>query len=60
MTINIVTHLAGLPGKQPPSSVRNFFRDLRIDLFSQQRSGSEYRALSCLFGLFELLNRGNQ
>jgi len=34
--INIVTHLARLPGQQAPPSVGNLSRSRRINLLSQQ------------------------
>jgi hypothetical protein len=57
MTIDVVAHLARLPGEQVSFPARNLMPDSRIDLLSQQRRDPQYRGLGRLFLIGKLTNR---
>jgi hypothetical protein len=48
---NMVTHFARLPGEQAPSTFSCPSRDFGIDLLTQQRGCSKYRAVYCLLAI---------
>jgi hypothetical protein len=56
MTVDIVTHLAYLPGEQSSAPVRQILRGFRIDLLPQKRGGYEYRAVGDLLAGLKLTN----
>jgi hypothetical protein len=49
MSFNVGTHFARLPGEQAPSTFSCPSRDFGMDLLTQQRGCSKYRAVYCLF-----------
>ena len=57
MTINIVTHLAHLPGQQAPPCVGNLSRSWRIKLLAQECGCFEYCTLGSVVLIMKLTNR---
>jgi len=54
MTIDVVTHLARLPGGQAPSSVWSRSRDFGINLLTQQRGCFKQRTLGWVYLVVKL------